>query len=107
LSTGEEFCVCEAIAPLREGPQADAMLSTQALKGERVTIYDRDSEGFAWGQLNGDGYVGWLPDAALDQARGSSDAQGHGVADVRVPRPLDQAAAGRDAADGRARHGCP
>jgi cell wall-associated NlpC family hydrolase len=62
---GEEFCVRDAIAPLRERPQADAMLSTQALKGERVTIYDRDSEGFAWGQLNGDGYVGWLPDAAL------------------------------------------
>ncbi len=55
----------DAIAPLREGPTADAMLATQALKGERVTIYERDSEGLAWGQLNGDGYVGWLPDAAL------------------------------------------
>src|SRR4029078_1548829 len=63
--TGEEFCVCEAIAPVREAPAADAMLSTQALKGERVTIYDRDSEGFAWGQLSSDGYVGWIPDAAL------------------------------------------
>src|SRR5512138_286751 len=63
--TGEEFCVRDAVAPLREGPQADAMLATQALKGERVTIYDRDGEGFAWGQLNGDGYVGWIPDAAL------------------------------------------
>src|SRR6185312_14344697 len=63
--TGEEFGVRDAIAPLREAPSADAMLSTQALKGERVTIYDRDSEGFAWGQLNGDGYVGWIPDAAL------------------------------------------
>jgi cell wall-associated NlpC family hydrolase len=62
---GEEFCVIDAIAPLRERPAADAMLSTQALKGERVTIYDRNDEGFAWGQLNGDGYVGWLPDAAL------------------------------------------
>lgn len=62
---GEEFCVADAIAPLRERPAADAMLSTQALKGERVTIYDRNDEGFAWGQLNGDGYVGWLPDAAL------------------------------------------
>jgi cell wall-associated NlpC family hydrolase len=41
------------------------MLSTQALKGERVTIYDRNGEGFAWGQLNSDGYVGWLPDHAL------------------------------------------
>jgi cell wall-associated NlpC family hydrolase len=62
---GEEFCVIDAIAPLRERPAADAMLSTQALKGERVTIYDRNDEGFAWGQLNGDGYVGWIPDAAL------------------------------------------
>jgi cell wall-associated NlpC family hydrolase len=41
------------------------MLSTQALKGERITIYDRNGEGWAWGQLNSDGYVGWIPDAAL------------------------------------------
>ena len=41
------------------------MLLTQALKGERVTIYDRNGEGWAWGQLNSDGYVGWLPDRAL------------------------------------------
>jgi hypothetical protein len=38
---------------------------TQALRGERVTIYDRNGEGWAWGQLDSDGYVGWLPDAAL------------------------------------------
>jgi cell wall-associated NlpC family hydrolase len=63
--SGEEFCVLDALAPLRETPAADAMLLTQALKGERVTIYDRNGEGFAWGQLNSDGYVGWIPDAAL------------------------------------------
>ena len=62
---GEEFCVTEAVAPVREGPAADTLLVTQALKGERVTIYDHDGEGFAWGQLNSDGYVGWIPDAAL------------------------------------------
>jgi cell wall-associated NlpC family hydrolase len=62
---GEEFCVIEAIAPLRERPASDAMLSTQALKGERVTIYDRNGEGWAWGQLGSDGYVGWIPDASL------------------------------------------
>jgi cell wall-associated NlpC family hydrolase len=66
--TGEEFEICEAIAPLLEGPSADATLLTQALKGERVTIYDRNGEGFAWGQLNSDGYVGWLPDRALTKA---------------------------------------
>jgi cell wall-associated NlpC family hydrolase len=62
---GEEFCVIDAIAPLREQPASDAMLSTQALQGERVTIYDRNGEGWAWGQLGSDGYVGWIPDAAL------------------------------------------
>jgi cell wall-associated NlpC family hydrolase len=63
--SGEEFEVMDAIAPLHEGPSAVSMLATQALKGERVTIYDRNGEGWAWGQLNGDGYVGWLPDRAL------------------------------------------
>jgi cell wall-associated NlpC family hydrolase len=62
---GEEFEIADALAPLRENPSADSMLSTQALKGERVTIYDRNGEGFAWGQLVSDGYVGWLPDRAL------------------------------------------
>jgi cell wall-associated NlpC family hydrolase len=62
---GEEFEIIDALAPLRETPSADAMLLTQALKGERVTIYDRNEEGFAWGQLKSDGYVGWLPDRAL------------------------------------------
>ena len=62
---GEVFEVIEAIAPLRAAPAADAEQMTQALKGERVTIYDRNGEGWAWGQLVSDGYVGWLPDSAL------------------------------------------
>jgi Bacterial dipeptidyl-peptidase Sh3 domain/NlpC/P60 family len=63
--TGEEFEILDVLAPLREAPSSEAMLLTQALKGERITIYDRNGEGFAWGQLNSDGYVGWLPDRAL------------------------------------------
>jgi hypothetical protein len=62
---GEEFEIIDAIAPLRRSPCSDAELATQALKGERVIIYDRNGEGWAWGQLNSDGYVGWLPDRAL------------------------------------------
>src|SRR6195952_5649524 len=62
---GEEFEIVDAIAPLRRDPASDAELATQALKGERVTIYDRNGEGWAWGQLKGDGYVGWLPERAL------------------------------------------
>lgn len=63
--TGEEFEVVAPIAPVREQPSSNAMLMTEALRGERVTVYDRNGEGWAWGQLAGDGYVGWLPDAAL------------------------------------------
>jgi cell wall-associated NlpC family hydrolase len=62
---GEVFEVCEAIAPLRREPAPDAELRTQALRGELVTIYDKNGEGFAWGQLGSDGYVGWLPEGAL------------------------------------------
>lgn len=66
---GLEFEVFDPIAPLRRAPSHDAALETEALKGERVTIYDRDAEGWAWGQLQSDGYVGWLPDFALVQPR--------------------------------------
>ena len=39
--------------------------TTEALKGERVTIYDSNAEGYSWGQLAADDYVGWLPTNAL------------------------------------------
>ena len=65
LVEGETFEIADALAPLRQAPAVDAELATQALKGERVTVYDRNGEGWAWGQLEADGYVGWLPDAAL------------------------------------------
>jgi cell wall-associated NlpC family hydrolase len=57
--------VIVGIAPVRSAPSHDATQVTEALRGERVTIYETDDEGWAWGQLAGDGYVGWLPAAAL------------------------------------------
>ena len=66
---GTEYEVFDPIAPVRREPSHDAALDTEALKGERVTIYDRDAEGWAWGQLKADGYVGWFPDIALVQPR--------------------------------------
>jgi cell wall-associated NlpC family hydrolase len=67
---GEEFEITDAIASMRCAPSSDAELATQALKGERATIYDRNGEGWAWGQLNSDGYVGWLADRALAKPDG-------------------------------------
>jgi cell wall-associated NlpC family hydrolase len=68
---GETFEISDAIVPVRGEPFSGASLLTQALKSERVTIYDRNSEGWAWGQLNSDGYVGWLPDCALSKPSAS------------------------------------
>jgi len=52
-------------APVRREPAPDALLDTEALKGERVTVYEANEEGWCWGQLDRDGYVGWLPANAL------------------------------------------
>jgi cell wall-associated NlpC family hydrolase len=57
--------VVEPQAPLRRSPSPDAGLLTEALMGERVTVYQTTDEGWAWGQLAGDEYVGWMPTNAL------------------------------------------
>src|SRR5215475_6098356 len=62
---GETREVIDAQAPLRRAPSPDAALGTEALKGERVTVYESTDEGWSWGQLQSDGYVGWLPTGAL------------------------------------------
>jgi cell wall-associated NlpC family hydrolase len=64
---GRVYEVIEPQAPMWAEPRPDASLVTEALKGERVIIYDRNAEGFAWGQLATDNYVGWLPEHALGQ----------------------------------------
>jgi cell wall-associated NlpC family hydrolase len=62
---GTELEVRDAQAPMRREPSPDAPLDTEALHGERVTVYDENGEGWCWGQLGSDGYVGWVPANAL------------------------------------------
>ena len=57
--------VVEPQTPLRLEPRHDAPLATEALKGEQVTVYETTGEGWAWGQLAADQYVGWLSANAL------------------------------------------
>ncbi|HEU4660229.1 MAG TPA: C40 family peptidase [Pseudolabrys sp.] len=58
--------VVEPQVAVRRRPSHDAPLDTEALLGERVTVYETTDEGWAWGQLETDGYVGWLSAGALD-----------------------------------------
>src|SRR5512139_2481057 len=62
---GTTYEVIEPIADLRRDPAHEAALDTQTLKGERITVYEMTEEGWAWGQLEVDGYVGYLSANAL------------------------------------------
>jgi cell wall-associated NlpC family hydrolase len=77
---GEDFRVTAGAAPVRTEPRGDASLATEALHGEIVRVFD-EHEGWAWGQLRADGYVGWLPAAALGPV---DPAPTHRVAALRT-----------------------
>ena len=105
---GRVYEVVDPQAPLRLEPLPDAPLATEALAGERVTIYEANAEGWAWGQLAADGYVGWLPGNALVEPGAPPTHKVTVLADARLSRSVDQAAAFasaalRGAARGRAR----
>jgi hypothetical protein len=61
---GVSMEVKEGVVDLRRDPRPDGAVDTQALYGERVTVYDEE-EGWAWAQLARDGYVGWIAACAL------------------------------------------
>jgi cell wall-associated NlpC family hydrolase len=79
-----EGTVMEVIAPqapLRHQSRLDAPMETEALRGERATVYDANPEGWAWVQLGADNCVGWMPGAALGPARAPAT---HSVAALRT-----------------------
>ena len=76
---GRAMQVVIGIADLQHEPSHYAPLDTQALFGENVTLYE-DQEGWGWVQLARDGYVGYLPAAALGPAR----APTHRIAALRT-----------------------
>ncbi|ODN72383.1 C40 family peptidase [Methylobrevis pamukkalensis] len=56
------------VVDLRPEPRSDKGIDTQMVRGEPFTVYDVNAEGWAWGQAEIDGYVGWLPAEALGPA---------------------------------------
>jgi cell wall-associated NlpC family hydrolase len=66
FSAGTVMRVTAPSTGVRRHPSPDAPLDTEALMGELVTVYD-EHEGWAWGQIHTDGYVGYLSAEALGQ----------------------------------------
>ncbi|PZQ14397.1 MAG: peptidase P60 [Ancylobacter novellus] len=69
FAPGERRRVAVGHAGLRRAPGPSSSLETEVLFGEEITVYD-ELEGWAWGQLATDGYVGYLPSAALSEELG-------------------------------------
>jgi cell wall-associated NlpC family hydrolase len=61
---GTPLRVAAPAAPLKRAPAVDAAQDSEVLCGEIFTVFDARS-GWSWGQLATDGYVGYVPTAAL------------------------------------------
>jgi cell wall-associated NlpC family hydrolase len=66
FSPGWDSQIVFPATPLRARPDPRAQRTTEALFGELVKVYDEDKE-WAWVQLAGDGYVGYVRSSALSQ----------------------------------------
>lgn len=64
---GQSAQVIRPSVPLRRRPVPADGLDTEALYGERVRVFD-EQEGWAWVQLDRDGYVGYIPTNALSES---------------------------------------
>jgi cell wall-associated NlpC family hydrolase len=84
---GKPYEVIEPTVDLRRAPAHDAALDTQALMGERVTVYETTEEGWTWGQLESDGYVGWLSDNALSAPRAAATHKVSALRTLAFPGP--------------------
>lgn len=62
--TGVRRSVGVGRTALRAGPAADAAQDSELLFGEIFTVYDH-ANGWSWGQLERDGYVGYVQSGAL------------------------------------------
>jgi cell wall-associated NlpC family hydrolase len=52
-------------APMKRAPRVDARLDSEVLRGEVFAVFEETGEGWSWGQLATDSYVGYVPSDAL------------------------------------------
>lgn len=71
FTPGEPARVAVPVADLRPKPDPASGIDTQLLLGEPVRVFDRQ-DGWAWVQADLDGYVGYLPEADLEQPAAAS-----------------------------------
>ena len=79
--SGKRMEVMAPVLPVKKEPGFDKPLETEAIRGEYVMVYETGEEGWSWGQLEADGYVGWIPSETLARP---TEPQTHNVSVVRT-----------------------
>ena len=64
---GNAMSIAADKVELRPKPDLRSGIDTELNFGETFTVYDQSVDGWSWGQLATDGYVGWLPTSALGE----------------------------------------
>ncbi len=67
---GEPAILGAPRAPMRSRPEEAASWTSEILGGEALHVFERRS-GWAWVQRDGDGYVGYVPEAAISSPSGA------------------------------------
>lgn len=62
---GTDFSVKADKVELRAKPDLACGIDTELIFGETVRVFESTPDGWSWGQLQTDGYVGWMPTDAL------------------------------------------
>ena len=87
--------VIAASAPMKRTPTPDAPLDSEVLHGETFTVFEDIDEGWSWGQLDTDSYVGYVPSDALGRPGAGADPPRHGAAHLRLSGPGPETAGPR------------
>jgi cell wall-associated NlpC family hydrolase len=74
------------MVPVTGTPDGEAPMTTQLILGEGFTVYDL-RDGWAWGQCDADGYVGYAPEAGLAPMRDSPSHRVRALTAVIYARP--------------------
>jgi cell wall-associated NlpC family hydrolase len=84
---GELLEIIGPRVPLCAEPHPEAAWLTEALFGERIIVYETDAEGWAWGQLQRDRYVGWLSASRLGPISGEATHRVTALRTLGFPAP--------------------
>jgi cell wall-associated NlpC family hydrolase len=88
---GEAARIVSPSTPVLESPEAGARRASEALQGERITVYERTGA-WCWCQLARDGYVGYVAERALGPVDGPATHEvcvsatfAYATADIKAP----------------------